>query len=89
MYYGNFNGRTVVNACDRTRGFTDTIRESALKDDSTRIILCRTGESNLRQRRAGPMLYQLSVSSCACILGLSVELVPTKSEWADYAAVQA
>ena len=38
----------------------DTVRESALKVDSGRKIPCRTGESNLRLRRAGPMLYQLS-----------------------------
>ena len=41
-------------------GCTDTVRESALKVDSGRKIPCRTGDSNLRQRRAGPMLYQLS-----------------------------
>ena len=40
--------------------FTDTVRESALKVDSRRKIPCRTGESNLRRQRAGPMLYQLS-----------------------------
>ena len=38
----------------------DTARESALKLDSGRKIPCRTGESNLRQRRAGPTLYQMS-----------------------------
>ena len=32
--------------------------ESALKVDSGRKIPCRTGESNLCQRRDGPMLYQ-------------------------------
>ena len=52
--------RTDVNACDCTRGRTDTERESALKVDSGNEIACRTGESNLRQRRAGPTLYQLS-----------------------------
>ena len=38
------------------------VRESALKVDSARnnYVPCRTGESNLRQRRAGPMRYQLS-----------------------------
>ena len=41
-------------------GCTDTVRESVLKVDSGRKILCRTGESNLRQRRAGPTFYQLS-----------------------------
>ena len=51
---------TDVNACDCSRGCTDTVRESALKVDSGRKIPCRTMESNLRQRRAGPVLYQLS-----------------------------
>ena len=41
-------------------GCTDTVRESALKIDSGRKIPLRTGESNLRQWRAGPTLYQLS-----------------------------
>ena len=41
-------------------GCTDTVRESALKVDSGRKIPCRTGESNLPQRRADPTLYQLS-----------------------------
>ena len=36
------------------------VREFSLKVDSGRKIPCRTGESNLRQRRDGPMLYQLS-----------------------------
>ena len=35
-------------------------RESVLKVDSWRKIPCRTGESNLRRWRAGPILYQLS-----------------------------
>ena len=41
-------------------GSVRTPEESALKVDSGRKIPCRTGESNLRQRRAGPTLYQLS-----------------------------
>ena len=41
-------------------GCTDTVREAALKVDSGRKIPCRTGESNLRQRRAGLTLDQLS-----------------------------
>ena len=42
-------------------GGADTVREAALKVvDPGRKIPCRTKESNLRQRRAGPMLYQLS-----------------------------
>ena len=35
---------------------TDTERESVLKVHSGKKIPCRTGESNLRQRRDGPML---------------------------------
>ena len=41
-------------------GCTDTIRESALNVVSGRKIPCHIGESNLPQRHAGPMLYQLS-----------------------------
>ena len=52
--------RTDVNACDCARGFRKHVRESSLKVDSGRKIPCRTGESNQRQRRAGPTLYQLS-----------------------------
>ena len=59
MNYKIFNVRTDVNACDCTRGCTDTVKESALKVDSGRKIPCRTGESNLPQRRAGPTRYQL------------------------------
>ena len=55
-----FNVHTDANACDCTWGYTDTVRESALTVDSGRKIPCRTGESNLRQRRAGTTLYQLS-----------------------------
>ena len=41
-------------------GCTDIVRESELNVDSRRKITCRTGESHLRRRRAGPMLFQLS-----------------------------
>ena len=44
----------------QSRATQPTRRESALKVDSRRKIPCRTGESNLRRQRAGPMLYQLS-----------------------------
>ena len=57
---GIFNSRTDFNACGCTKGCTDTVVESALKVDSGRKIPYRTGESNPRLRRAGPMLYQLS-----------------------------
>ena len=49
---------TGVNACDFTRGCTDTVLESALKADSGRKIPCRTRQSNLHRQRAGQMLYQ-------------------------------
>ena len=41
-------------------GVLTHVRESALKVDSGRKIPCRSGKSNLPQRRAGPTLYQLS-----------------------------
>ena len=40
MDYKICNVRTDVNACDCTRGCTDTVRESALKIDSGRKIPC-------------------------------------------------
>ena len=60
MDYGILNVRTNVITCDCARGCMDIVRESALKADSGRKIPCRTRESNLRRRRTGPMLYQLS-----------------------------
>ena len=60
MDYAIFNVCTNVNARDCTWGCADTVRESALKVDSERKFPCRNGESNLRQRRAGPTLCQLS-----------------------------
>ena len=57
---GIFNVRTYVKACDCNEGCTDTGKESVLKVDSGRKLPCRTGESNLLQRRAGSTLYQLS-----------------------------
>ena len=41
-------------------GVQTHVRESALRVDCGRKIPCRTGESNPRQRRDGPMLYPLS-----------------------------
>ena len=49
----------LINASNCTRGCTDTVRESALKVDSGSEIPCRIAEY-LRQRRAGPLFYQLS-----------------------------
>ena len=63
MDYRICNVRTNVNACNFTWGFTNTVRESALKVDSGRKIPRRTGESNLHQRRDGSTLYQLSYVS--------------------------
>ena len=60
MDYRIFNVRIDLYARDCTRRCTDTVKESALKVDSGRKIPCRTGESNLPQRHAGPTLYQLS-----------------------------
>ena len=42
-------------------GVVRTPQESALNVDlGEKKNLCRTGESNLRRERAGPMLYHLS-----------------------------
>ena len=60
MDYRIFNVHKHVNACDCTRGCTDTVRESVLKVDSGRKILRRNGESNLCQRRSGSTLYRLN-----------------------------
>ena len=60
MDYMMFIVRKDASVCDCTRGCKDTVRESALKVDCGREISCRTGESNLPQRRAGPTLCQLS-----------------------------
>ena len=51
--YGIFNVHTDVNACDCKMGCTGT---ASLKVDFGRKIPFRTRESNLRQRRDGPML---------------------------------
>ena len=62
-----FDVCTDVNLRGCTREYTDNVRESAQKVDSGRKIPCRTEESNLRQRRAGPMLYQLSYVPTQCL----------------------
>ena len=56
---GFLNVRTDVNACDCKQGgggVQTHVRVSTLKVDSGRKIPCRNVESNLRQRRDGPML---------------------------------
>ena len=73
MDYEIFNKCTDVNACDCTQGCTDTLRESALKVDPGRKIPGCTGESNLHQRHASLMLYQLSyipIDPCKVFSGL-------------------
>ena len=60
MNYRVFNMHTDVCMRFSLGGCTDTIRESAVKVDSGRKILCHSGESNLCQRHGGLMLYQLS-----------------------------
>ena len=59
---GSFMYAQIFNISDCTHGCADTVRESALKVDCGRKIPCRTGESNLRQRHDGPMLYQWATS---------------------------
>ena len=44
-------------------GYSDTVRQSALKVNSWRKISCRNKESNLPQRCVGLTLYQLSFIS--------------------------
>ena len=69
MDYGIFSVLTNVNACNCTRAWlSDTVRESALKVHSGRQIPCRTEDSNLRQRRAGPMLCELTYTPRPTIL---------------------
>ena len=63
MDYRIFNVRTNVNACDFTHGGVRThVRESALKVDFGRGTSFRSGESNVFQRRNGPMLHQWATS---------------------------
>ena len=54
-------------------GVRTHVRESALRVDSGSKIPCRIGESTVRQRRNGPMLYQLSYIStpiwCTSLIG--------------------
>ena len=59
MNYRILNVCTDVNAYDGTRVCVDAVKESVTKVDFGRKIPCDTGGSNLRQRRAGPTLYQL------------------------------
>ena len=62
--FGIFNMLTDVDACDCTRGCTDTLRESTLEVDSGRKIPCCTRDLNLGQYCtwlfSQRMLYQLS-----------------------------
>ena len=60
MDCGIFNMCMDVNTRNCTLSFADTVRKSALIVDSRRKIPRHTRKPNLRQQRAGPMLYQLS-----------------------------
>ena len=60
LNYGIFNVHSDENACECTRGCTDTVTGSTLKVESGRKIPCRTGESKLRCQHAGVMLYHPS-----------------------------
>ena len=57
MDYRIFNVGTDVSACDCTRGYTDTVRESALKVDSRRKSLAASGN---RTCVDGVSVHQLS-----------------------------
>ena len=52
-----------VNACNCTRGCTDTCKRVCTENWLWEKNPLPHRESNLRQRRAGPMLYQLSYIS--------------------------
>ena len=84
MDYGIFNVRTNINACDCTRGCTDTVRETALRVDSGRKIPCCTRESNLCQQRAGPMLYQLNNIPIPHFLVFSRNVSPVSTLRSNY-----
>ena len=57
MDYRIINARTDIDACMGVYGHRKRVcTESWLQENNP----CRTGESNLPQRRAGPTLYQLS-----------------------------
>ena len=57
---GSLTRAQMLMHANAHEGVRTYVRECAMKVDSGRKIACRTGESNLRQRRAGPMLCQLS-----------------------------
>ena len=63
MDYRIFIVRPNITARHCTQGWSTHARDPALKVDSGRKISCRTGELNLRRRRAGPMHYQQSYIS--------------------------
>ena len=52
--------------------------------DSGRKIPCRTGESNLRQQRAGPMLYQLSYIPTPLLTSSSFQKSPIPGMYTCY-----
>ena len=70
MNYRVFNVRTDANACDCTRGCTDTIRESALKVDSGRKIPSRT-RSDALPTELHPHPHPLN-SICLCLMYFNI-----------------
>ena len=60
QYLGSLTCEQMLMHAIAHEGCTDTVRESALKADSGKKILCRAGESNQLQRRVIRTLYQLS-----------------------------
>ena len=72
MDHGILDVRTEVNAMRLHTGVSGHRKsESALKVNSGGEIPCRIGESNLRWRRVGPTLYQLSYIPTAEEKGVS------------------
>ena len=69
MDYGIFNVCTNVNACNRTRGRTDTVRESALKVDSGRKIPCAASGN---RTCVGGVPVRFSTSWAVSSLGLGL-----------------
>ena len=59
MDYGIFNVRTNVNACDCTRGCTDTVKESALKVEFRRFFFFKSASKNFWQSAEHAQLFLL------------------------------
>ena len=70
MDYRVFSVRTDANACGCTRGVRTPL-ECLHRKLAQRKIPCRTGESNLPNRRAGLTLYQLGYVPTPSILRIT------------------